>query len=89
MPGRMIHMTIVVTQQDSPLASSSVSILVNRELLGSVKPGDSVTLKVDADVCDVEAVCGSYRSWYILKHDDHLLIRWSATADRMELVPAK
>lgn len=82
-------MTIVVTQQASELASASVSILVNKELLGSVKPGESITLKVNADVCDVDAVCGTYRSWYVLKHDDHLVVRWSATADRMELVPVK
>lgn len=82
-------MTIVVTQQDSPLASSAVSILVNRELLGSVGPGENIMLKVDAPVCDVEAVCGTYRSWYVLKHDEKLVIRWSATADRMDLVPMK
>lgn len=82
-------MTIVVTQPASELASASVAILVNKELLGSVRPGESITLKVDADVCDVDAVCGSYRSWYVLRHDDHLMVRWSATANRMELVPVR
>lgn len=82
-------MTIVVTQQTSELASTSVAILVNKELLGSVRPGESITLKVDADVCDVDAVCGSYRSWYVLRHDDHLMVRWSPTANRMELVPMR
>lgn len=82
-------MTIVITQQDSEFASGHVSICVNRELVGAVGPGESLAIKNDAGYCEVDAYCGSYHSWYMLDHDERLLIRWVPSAERMEIVPVK
>jgi hypothetical protein len=82
-------MTIVVTQPDSETAASCVTILANRELIGGIGPGESLMFSVDTDVCQVDAYCGSYHTWDILKADAKLQIRWAPTAERMELVPAK
>ena len=82
-------MTIVITQQDSEFASRRVSICVNRELVGAVGPGESLTVKNDADYCEVDAYCGTHHTWHKLYHDEHLLIRWIPSAERMEIAPVK
>lgn len=82
-------MTVIVTQTESENASHCVTLFVNGEIAGGVGPGESLAIKKEAPECEIVAVCGIYRESIKLTHDETLMIRWIATAKRMELVPAK
>lgn len=81
-------MTVTVTQYDNEAASQAVTIYVDGEKVGVIGPGETLTIKRDR-VGLVRAECGSYSRSIIMEQDGSLMIRWSPTAQEMDLSPVR
>lgn len=81
-------MTVTVTQFDNEAASHAVTIYIDGERVGAIGPGETLTIKRDR-IGLVRAECGVYSRSIIMEGDGSLMVRWSPTAQDMDLSPVR
>jgi len=81
-------MIINVTQPDNGLASQSVEVLADDVLVGSIGPGETVTVDTPGP-CSIFAKCGFYDDRYFVDVDTNLTVQWSSSPAGMRLTKTK
>jgi len=81
-------MIVNVTQPDNGLASQSVEVLADDVLVGSIGPGETVTVNSPVPCC-ISARCGFYDDSYLVDGDTNLTVQWSSSPAGMRLTKTK